>query len=196
MKHALTLPEGYGLIAHIDLQKNRKLMLWVNGMALVITLVLMIPVLFFIPFNTLWEKGETGKSLLILLLKLAVTLIAIVVYMILHELVHGVCMKAITKTKPHYGFTGMYAFAGSEAFFGKGAYILVALAPVILWGLVLAVLTPLVPRAWFWVVYFVQITNLSGAAGDLYVTCRMLRMPKDILVQDSGVAMKVYAKKS
>ena len=186
MRHALTLPEDYGLIANIDLQKNRKLMLWVNGLALVITLVLMIPVLFFIPFNTLWEKGETGKSLLILLLKLAVTLI---------ELVHGVCMKAITKTKPHYGFTGMYAFAGSEAFFGKGAYILVALAPVILWGIVLAVLTPLVPRAWFWVVYFVQITNLSGAAGDLYVTCRMLRMPKDILVQDSGVDMKVYAKK-
>lgn len=194
MRHALTLPDGYREIAGIDLQKNKKLMLLVNVLALVISLALMIPVLFFIPLSTLWQQGETGRSLLLLFLKLTVALIAMVAYLILHELVHGICMKAITKTKPHYGFTGMYAYAGSQAFFGKGAYILVALAPVILWGAVLAALTLLVPRDWFWVVYSVQITNLSGAAGDIYVTCRMLRMPKDILVQDSGVAMKVYSK--
>ena len=195
MKHALILPEGYELVEHMDLQKNKKLLLLVNGLALIISLLLTIPVLFFVPLNTLWEKGFWGWSLFLLILKLIVMLAAMVVYLVLHELVHGICMIAITHTKPHYGFTGMYAYAGSSAFFGKGAYILVALAPVILWGGVLAVLSCIVPQGWFWVVYSVQITNLSGAAGDLYVTCRMLTMPKDILVQDSGVAMKVYSKK-
>ena len=50
-----------------------------------------------------------------------------------------------------------------------------------------------VPIAWFWVVFAIQIMNLSGAAGDLYVTVRFLRLPKDILVKDTGVAMTVYA---
>ena len=41
--------------------------------------------------------------------------------------------------------------------------------------------------------YFIQITNISGGAGDLYVTFKFSRMPSDILVQDSGVGMTVYS---
>ena len=37
-------------------------------------------------------------------------------------------------------------------------------------------LAPLVSAPWFWVVYLVQVSNLSGAAGDLYVTSLMLKM--------------------
>ena len=63
-----------------------------------------------------------------------------------------------------------------------------------LWGIVLAVVNLLVPVEWFWVIYFGQITNLSGAAGDLFVTIRFSRLPKDILVQDYGVGMKVFSR--
>ncbi len=190
MKYALNLPEGYREIADIDLQKNKKLMLLVNGIALAIAVVMVIPVLFIVP---LWKTLDYSEPLSVLV-KLAVMLLALVVYIILHELVHGICMKGITGKKPKYGFTGMYAFAASDAYFGKSAYLFIALAPVVLWGIVLAVITFLVPASWFWVVYFVQLQNVSGAAGDMYVTCRMLRMPKDILVFDSGVAMKVYSR--
>ena len=41
---------------------------------------------------------------------------------------------------------------------------------------------------------FLQIGNLSGAAGDLFVTVKFAGMPKDILVQDSGVSMAVYSR--
>lgn len=194
MKYALTLPEDYREIADIDLQKNKKQMLLVNGLALVIMFAMIIPMLFVVPLSTLFEDEVVTQGDFGFLIKPVVMLVAMVIYMILHELVHGICMKAITKVKPRYGFTGMYAYAGSDAYFGKGAYLLVALAPVVLWGVVLAILTPMVPISWFWVVYFVQIINISGAAGDIYVTCRMLKMPKDILVQDSGVAMKVYSR--
>lgn len=196
MKYSLTLPEDYRLVADIDLQKNKKLMLLVNGIALVIMLAMMIPALFFVPFSTaLGDESLQGvERILMPLVKLIATLAALAVYIVLHELVHGICMKAITKVKPKYGFTGIYAFAASDAYFRKGAYLLIALAPVVLWGVVLAVLLPFIPVSWFWVVYFVQIQNISGAAGDMYVTYRMLKMPKDILVFDSGTAMKVYAK--
>jgi hypothetical protein len=88
----------------------------------------------------------------------------------------------------------MYAFAGSKDFYDKRGYIFIALAPVVLWGVVLAVVNFMVPVEWVWVIYFVQIVNLSGAAGDLFVTVRFSRFPKDILVQDYGVGMTVYSR--
>ena len=118
----------------------------------------------------------------------------IVLYMILHELVHGIAMKLCGTKKVKYGFTGLYAYAGSADYYDKRSYIFIALAPVILWGAVLAVINPFVPIEWFWIVYFIQVMNLSGAAGDLFVTVKFSRFPKDILVGDYGVGMKVYSR--
>ena len=42
-------------------------------------------------------------------------------------------------------------------------------------------------------VWILQIANVSGAAGDVYVTLRLLRLPRDLLVRDTGVAMTVYS---
>ena len=57
---------------------------------------------------------------------------------------------------------------------------------------VLAVVCAVVPPVWFWVPYFIQVANLSGAAGDLYVTARFRKLQDTILVNDTGVAMTVY----
>ena len=102
-------------------------------------------------------------------------------------------VKICGTKKVKYGFTGLYAFAGSQDYYGKKAYIFIALAPVILWGIVLGTINPFVPVQWFWVVYMLQIINLSGAAGDLFVTVRFSRLPKDILVRDYGVGMTVFS---
>jgi hypothetical protein len=117
-----------------------------------------------------------------------------IAYIVLHELVHGIFMKHFSGVKPKYGFTLMYAYAGSEAYFNKKSYIIIALAPVVIWGAVLGVLCAVLPQSWFWVVYLIQIGNISGAAGDFYVTFKFLKLPKDILVNDTGVAMTVYTK--
>ena len=91
-----------------------------------------------------------------------------------------------------YGFTGMYAYAGSnEDYFPKRQYICIALAPVILWGVIFAALQILLPE-WEWVIWFLQIMNIGGAAGDLYVTAKVAGMSKTILVMDTGVNMTVY----
>ena len=120
------------------------------------------------------EKNRGGlKAALIILMFL---------YLILHELVHGIAMKLCGTKKVKYGFTGMYAFAGSEDYYDKKAYSFIALAPVVLWGIVLAVINPFVPVEWFWIVYLIQIMNVSGAAGDLFVTVTFSRLPQDILV--------------
>jgi hypothetical protein len=103
-------------------------------------------------------------------------------------------MKLCGTKKVKYGFTGLYAFAGSDDYYYKKPYIAIALAPIVVWGVILGIVNALVPVEWFWVVYFIQLINLSGAAGDLYVTCRFAGLPKDILIRDYGVSMTVYAR--
>lgn len=190
MKSYVELPQGYREIDSIDLQKNKKLSLLVNGLALLIGVLMAVPMHFVVPITTLFDMSDGFVAYFI---RFGVLMAAMIVYMVLHEWVHGVTMKLCGTKKVKYGFTGLYAFAGSEDYYDKRSYITIALAPIVVWGVVLLALNLLVPTQWFWVVYLVQITNISGAAGDLYVTYRFSRLPADILVRDYGVGMTVYS---
>lgn len=191
MKSIQMLPEGYLEIFRVNLQTDKKKALILNGAALVIMIAMAVPVHFYIPITELFSFSIETK---LYFLRPLMLLLSVVLYMILHELIHGAAMKFYGTKKVSYGFTGLYAFAGSKDFYDKKSYIVIALAPIVLWGVVLAAINLFVPREWFWMVYFIQIMNVSGAAGDLYVTFKFLKMPKDILVQDSGIEMKVYSK--
>ena len=191
MKATQSLPAGYKEIFSVDLQKNKKLMLAVNVLGVVIALVFGIPAHFLaVPIGELFDLS---RGLGPYALRFAALLVGMVVYIFLHEAVHGVAMKLCGTKRVKYGFTGMYAFAGSEDYYPKIPYLCIALAPVVLWGVVLAVLAVLLPAECYWTVQLIQLINLSGAAGDLYVTWLLSRMPKDILIQDAGVAMQVFA---
>lgn len=193
MKPSYTdLPEGYREILAVDLQKNKKLAIGVNVAAFAVAIVMIVAAAFFVPLSTLFDMSE-GIGLYFI--RMGVLMVGLVAYIVLHELVHGVTMRLCGTKKIKYGFTGLYAFAGSSDYYSKKAYILIALAPVAFWGVVLVVLSVLLPQGWFWVVYMIQISNISGAAGDFYVTLRFMRLPDDILVKDYGVGMTVYSAK-
>lgn len=191
MKSVERLPEGYKEIYTINLQKDKKIALLVNLLAVVITVLLAVPMHFIVPISNLFSMDDGLKAYF---LRFAALIVLMIFYIIFHELVHGVAMKLCGTKKVKYGFTGMYAFAGSKDYYGKKAYIFIALAPVVLWGVVLGIINPFVSAQWFWVVYLIQIANLSGAAGDLFVTVKFAQMPRNILVQDYGVGMTVYSK--
>lgn len=191
MKAVKNLPEGYREICTIDLQKNKKMALVVNLLAIVIAALLAIPMHYVVPISSLFSMENGMQSYMFRFVGMFVLLI---LYMVLHELVHGIAMKMCGTKKVKYGFTGIYAYATSNDFYDKKTYIFIALAPVVLWGIVLAVVNMFVSLEWFWVVYLIQISNLSGAAGDLYVTVKFLRLPSDILIQDYGVGMTVFSK--
>ncbi len=191
-KAVTTLPEGYQPYLSIDLQKDKKLAAFVNGLALLIGVVMAVPMHFVIPISTLFERNTgLGDDLL----RYCVLIVGMIAYMILHEAIHGITMKLCGTKKVKYGFTGLYALAGSDDYYSKAAYILIALAPIVLWGIVLFAVNLFVPTPWFWVIYIIQIMNISGAAGDLYVTVRFFRLPQNILVKDAGTSMTVYVKK-
>lgn len=191
MENYTELPRGYSEIFNVDLQNDKKKALLVNGISLLIMIPMFIIGEFIAPLKS-FLNSEIGT----MFGTVCVLFVGIIAYMVLHELVHGICMKHFSGTKPHYGFTELYAYAGSDAYFNKRDYIIIALAPVILWGIVLLILNLVLPMEWFWCVYFIQICNISGASGDIYVTCKFSKMPADILVQDSGVAMRVYSREA
>lgn len=185
------LPEGYREIYSVNLQKDKKAALIVNIAALILMVIFVIIGILIVPISYTFDNDG---SIVTVWLKTIAVLAGMIVYFILHELVHGITMKHYGANKVKYGFTGLYAFAGCEEYFSKKPYIVIALAPIVVWGVVLAAICCFVPKSWFWVVYFIQIMNLSGAAGDLYVTCKFSKFPKDILIKDTGVEMKVYSK--
>lgn len=189
MKTLSNLPEGYENIYSVDLQNDKKAALIVNLLAVAIAILLVVPMAFIVPISALFEM-ESGLANYFI--RLGSLCLFSVLYMVLHEIVHGIAMKICGTQRVKYGFTGLYAFAGSDDYYSKGAYLFIALAPVVLWGVVLAIVTPLVSLQWFWVVYFVQVINLSGAAGDIFVTVKFSAMPKDILIKDHGTGMAVY----
>ena len=189
MKSYIDLPETYVEIEKVDF-KEKKLALKINGLALIVMILMAVVANHFVPIFSLFIMEE---GLLIYFLRTIVLLIGIFAYIILHEAVHGIFMKYYGKAKPDFGLTLMYAYAGSKAYFCKKHYIIIALAPIVIWGVVLAVANVLVPISWFWCIYCIQIMNISGAMGDLYMTWKLQTMQKDILIQDSGVGMIIYA---
>ena len=103
-------------------------------------------------------------------------------------------IKQYSGKRAKYGFTGLYAYAGSDAYFGKRQYIVIALAPMVLFGMVSLALNLLLPSQWFWAIYILQIMNLSGTVGDFYVTYPICRFKSDVLTHDEGFTMVFYSK--
>jgi len=111
-----------------------------------------------------------------------------------HEFIHGAFFKRYSGRKAKYGFAGLYAYAGSDAYFNKRQYLVIGLSPVILLGIVLLILNVFLPTQFFWGAYLLQVVNLSGAVGDAYYTVVLSRLPADVLVKDEGVRMVIYSR--
>jgi hypothetical protein len=182
-----TLPAGYREVRKIDLMRNKREALIVNVLALGISAAMI--VLGFVVGPSFMEFTFSLTSVLLF----GVLIVGIVFYMILHELVHGAFMQAFSGERAKYGFTGLYAYAGSTALFGRRQYLVIAFAPVVLLGFALAVLNVAFYETAFWVVYLVQVINISGAAGDIYVGFVISRANNSVLIRDTGTDMTLFS---
>jgi len=187
-----TLPEGYERLDVIDLQNNKKQFWIVQIIGTIIALAMVLSGFLIVSIDDIRQDG-----LVTVIIGIVVAIVGFIAYIILHEAVHGIVMYLACRVKPKFGFKGWAAYAGSSAYYDKAHYVLIALAPVVFWGIVFAVLNIFFHNGtWFWVIWMLQICNIGGASGDFYCTYKMMRYPKNILVQDSGLDMTVYIKNS
>ena len=183
------LPAGYVLTKTVDLQNDRKTALLINLGAVGVAAVMVLAAVFFVPFSRFISfSAPTSKDVLRLFLLVP----AIAVYVVTHELIHGLFFRRCGKQKPKYGFSGLYFYAGCEAFFDRKSYLVIALAPVLIWFVILLVLDAALPGKYFWFFYILQIVNLSGAVGDFYIAYLARSMPADVLIRDWGYKMEFY----
>lgn len=184
------LPSNYELYKIIDLEKNRKYFWLINLLSLAIGLAMFFLGLAIAPVDLReLELGEIVTSLFVMI-------VGFVGYIFLHEGIHGLFIFLFSGEAPTFGFKGWCAYAGSLCFFSKVQYLVIALSPVVVWGIALFVLNLFCNGVWFWVVYFIQILNIGGAAGDYFVSVKMLTYPKDILVRDTGTQTAVFCRRT
>lgn len=180
-----TLPKGYRYAGNLDFTRNRKQVLTVLKLALALTVIPLAVGLIVAPpkpslrgFVATWYLWPA-------------TALMLLGYIPLHELTHGVVMYALSGVKPTFGVRLPYAYAGSTAWFDRPSHVVTALAPLTVWGVVLQILIAVLPGRWFWPLWIVQISNLSGSAGDLYCAWALMRMDGQLLIQDTGTRMRV-----
>ena len=90
MKTMQQLPEDYREIFAVDLENNKKSALYVNVLAVLISVLMVVVMNFIIPLSTLFE-GNVGAGGLIL--RILVLIVLLLLYIVLHELTHGITMK-------------------------------------------------------------------------------------------------------
>ena len=192
MDHAIqTLPVGYKVIRQVDLSTNKT---DARNVTLLSVLLLLVPGLILnaiMPVSVLYDITDFRAYVI----RWVILLVGLIVYVILHELTHALAMKLQGGTDFRFGFKGLYAYAGSEKdYFDRSAYMRIALAPLVVWFFIFLLLSFLVSGPAKWVIFFWQLANISGAAGDIYVTYLTYRAPKDTRIRDTGVSMAFYSK--
>lgn len=192
------LPSNYKLGYTLDLQNNKKQAIIVNSAAILAAIALVVPMIFLVPISGLFTLQTTdGLGIFLYVLRFSVLVLGSIVYIIFHELTHGIFMKLFGAKKVKFGFNFLYAYAGTkEEYFRKWPYIIIALAPVTVFFVIFAIICPfLVGTPWFWVVYFWQVQNVSGAMGDIIVSLLFLGKPKNAYIKDEGTSMQMFVPK-
>lgn len=183
-----TLPKGYRVQGRMDFMRDRRR---IRAMLILSIALIVLPAaggLLFVPVGPSW------RLMLSRWWAWPALALALIAYIPLHELTHGVAMLALSGVPPKYGLKLPYAYAGSTVWFDRRSHVVTALAPVALWGAALQAAIAALPSAWFWPLWIVQISNLSGSAGDIYTAWALIRMEGELLIRDDGVRMTIARK--
>jgi hypothetical protein len=186
-----TVPPGYTEVLYWKLTENRARLILINLLS--IPLALAAGVFFFwfaAQFGRLVDVGvlADGLAVLVLILAIAATLG-------LHELAHGLAMRAFG-ARPRYGVMpaalALYATAPGYAF-TRNQYLVVIFAPLASLSLLAMLGMMVFPGAVAaYVLALCATANAMGAAGDVYMGWRVARYPGRAYVIDEADGMRVF----
>ena len=184
-----SLPEGSREVFHFD-AKNKKEGLRMTLWALLIMVIAVALVCLGADFKQ-FDFSHMFKYY-------AVWIASMLVYIVLHELVHGAVYKALTHRKLTFGITWSAAFCGVPDIYVYRSTALASLvAPLTVFTVIFVPLTlwlRTVDTGWYLVSGLLFAIHISGCAGDMYITKLLLtrfRSPK-ILMRDTGPAQWIY----
>ncbi len=122
--------------------------------------------------------------------------VALIAYLVVHELTHGLFYKLLTRQKLRFGFTLTVAYCGlKEGYVNKKTGLLAVLAPLVIhsvWMVLLIVFLP--ANVWAVMVIFLFALHFSGCIGDMWVAATLIFRFKgnSVLVCDDGPCQRFY----
>lgn len=188
--YELTLPEGYSPAMVVDFQ-NKPLMLKLNILVLAVTVALI--ALCWVLIRPQWSFTDLS-----LLPALGIFLLALVAYIVLHELLHGAAYKLLTGHKLTFGLTLSVAYCGvPDIFVYRTAALIALLAPFVVFLPVFLLPTLLLEHSVHRFLSGILLSyHIGGCMGDLYDTWLYLTRFRDstTLMQDTGPKQTFYTK--
>ena len=183
------LPAGYKQICHLN-ALDKKIGIILNVVALIVMIVVFL--IAFIPIvinkSLVIEIGHTFSLLMI---------ITMFLYIVLHELVHGIVYKLKTKEKLTFGYSWSCAFCGvPNIYVYRKTAIAAVAAPLIVFSAIyipLMIFLYFVSPTYYILVAFLLAFHLGGCVGDAYVLYLLMKNKNDmLLVKDTGPEQLIY----
>lgn len=189
------LPQNYKLVKTID-AKNSKIGIALNLVALAVVVACIVGAYFIVgvPFDELidfdYHHGLYG------IIRILVFLAVMIVYVILHELVHGAAYKALTKQKLTFGMTLTVAFCGvPHIYVYRKTALISVLAPFVVFLPVFLVLCFVLPNPLEKILAATMLgMHVGGCSGDLWVAGLLTFKYRDktTLMNDTGPKQTFY----
>lgn len=193
MKHqallhdAAELPPAYRVQRTVDLKKDRRLNVTIQGVFALVA--------FSAVASALLLDLSLSSSLAPIVV-IPVILFGCLAYMTVHEATHGVALQLLTRARPTYGFRFPFLTTGSSLFLTKRSAVIVALAPSVIWGVVLLGALLTVPADFRLVAYVLLALNFAGSAGDYVEAFVVAQQQPNALVQDEGDEIRIFARRN
>ncbi len=196
-----SIPQDYVLVKHVDAKSDKKQML-------VYTLLSFVPLLIILPVLILIARYCNGYDISDGFqdysgsIALLITGVVLLIYVVLHELVHGVTYKIFTGAKLTFGLTLTVAFCGvPEIYVRKKASFAALVMPFLVFSVIFIALTI---GLWFVSPLFgifsgvVFALHLGGCVGDLHWTLMYLTKFRhcNTLMRDTGPTQWLYIPQS
>jgi len=200
-----TLPPGYSQQAVVDPSQNRSFVV-IAVLAGIVLLVIMGWLL--VQFTNSLRPGalggiglgdilttaDNGYALNVPFGLIRDFVLALILVLIIHELVHGLFYWWLSGKRPKFGLHGAFPYAAAPegVYFPRNWFLIVGVAPLLcltLLGLPLILIAPapLVPILLFFVTF-----NAAGSAGDMLIMVGLLSFSADTVMEDSDTAIIVY----
>ncbi|MDE6597787.1 MAG: DUF3267 domain-containing protein [Clostridia bacterium] len=190
------LPEGYTLAKHVS-AKDRKT-------TIIYTLLSFVPaiILFVAAFLTVYYTGgiAAAGNDTFRIVSFVVTCLVYLLYIVLHELVHGIVYKICTGRKLKFGLSMTYAFCGvPDVYVYRKAAVCAIIMPFAVFSVVFIGLT--VGMYFVNPLLFIEAAimlglHLGGCVGDLHLTLLFAKNYRNssTLMRDLGPEQFIYVK--
>lgn len=188
------LPEGYEAVREIDAVGNKRVAVGLNAAALLLS-TLSGTLLYFLRFRRFTFTVDEINFGAYLLFTLGL-LLSMFVYLVLHELVHGIVYKFMTREKLTFGISFSCAYCGvPDVFVTKKTALSALVAPFAVFTVAFALPIAFVGDYAALFLSFLLVLHLGECSGDLYDMILLLFVIKgDVLMKDTGPKQTFYVR--